>query len=234
MNALVTGGATRLGRECCLMLAERGYSLAVHYHQNSEGAKELCQQLEKDFEVKAQHFQADFSLLDTPDKLAEAVLSEFGQVDLLVNNASTYPNHGELGGDSIFSRETTKTWEESLAVNARAPFFLIQVLASSLTKSPQGQVINVLDESVIQPWRGRVVHSISKSCLLAVSAAAAHSFKEDFRVNSVIWGTVLPPIGHPDYVAQSTYPERVQQAMDSLRTLLDQREAHGTVVHVSY
>ena len=89
-TALVTGAARRLGRAISVSLAERGANLAIHHHGSTDEAEALATSSRK-IGVKARTFKADLDEPAQAEALFASVVREFGSVDLLINNASVFP-----------------------------------------------------------------------------------------------------------------------------------------------
>jgi len=182
--ALVTGGAVRVGRAIGAALAEDGYRLVVHYHSSRGPADELVD------EVRARGGEAvaigaDLADADAVRRLARDAVEAFGGIDLLVNNASVFPSERLAETDE-------ELWDHTLAVNLRAPFFLIRYLAPTL-RERRGVVVNMADLAGIQPWAAYAAHGISKAGVIHLTRVAARSLAPEVRVVGIAPGTVLPP-----------------------------------------
>ncbi len=182
--ALVTGGAVRVGRAISTALAEDGYRLVVHYNSSSGPADELVDEIRaKGGEAVA--IGADLADSDAVRRLAEEAVAAFGGIDLLVNNASVFPAERLQETDEAL-------WDHTLAVNLRAPFFLIRHLAATL-RERRGVVVNMADLAGMQPWAAYAAHAISKAGVIHLTRVAARSLAPEVRVNGIAPGTVLPP-----------------------------------------
>jgi pteridine reductase len=182
--ALVTGGAVRVGRAISSALAEDGYRMIVHYNSSSGPADELVDAIRaKGGEAVA--IRADLADADAVRRLASDAVEAFGGIDLLVNNASVFPAERLEETDEAL-------WDHTIAVNLRAPFFLIRHLASTL-RERRGVVINMADLAGIQTWAGYAAHGISKAGVVHLTRVAARSLAPEVRVNGIAPGTVLPP-----------------------------------------
>lgn len=190
--ALVTGGAKRLGRAIALELASAGADIALHYFQSKSEAERTKAEIEG-LGRRCKLFSHDLRQEGSARELASAVLSSFAAVDLLINNASSFPSPERLRSDLDLLSETRESWRESFAVNAEAPFFLIQALAPSLGQSGSGVVINLLDTSVQAPWMSRIAHTLSKRTLREITLIAAHALSPHVRVNALVLDKILPP-----------------------------------------
>lgn len=190
-TVLVTGGARRIGRAICLAFARRRSKIVVHCHESRDEAEELVGEIAA-LGSQAVSVSADFENAEEVARLAGEAASAFGGLDLLVNNASTWPAPGCGDGGRNFEEETPGEWDRALAVNVRAPFFLLQHLAPVLLRSDDPHVVNLLDESVTRPFPDRSSHSVSKAALWSVTRLASEHFAGRIRVHGLELGYVLP------------------------------------------
>jgi pteridine reductase len=184
-TALVTGGAVRVGRAISLALAGAGARVIVHFHSSARQADELVDRI-RGAGGEASAIGADLSSRESVETLV-ARAEEAGPVDILVNNASIFPpqRFEEVSGD---------LWEETIAVNLRAPFFLTQGIGMAMKERGSGVVINLADLAGIQTWSGYAAHSISKAGVVHLTRIAARALAPEVRVVAIAPGTVLPPI----------------------------------------
>lgn len=190
-RALVTGAGKRIGRALALALAENGCDIIAHYNSSQAGAEELVRELARTGR-RAKAIQADFSKPRVTEALAKEALSFLGGLDILINSASVFPNPESLSAAHDITQESEESWEENLAVNAKAPFFLIQHLSKALQDSGHGNVLNIVDTSITIPTISRAAYSISKSALAAITRLAARTFAGTIRVNALELGAILP------------------------------------------
>ncbi|MBW3572295.1 MAG: SDR family oxidoreductase [Gemmatimonadetes bacterium] len=182
--ALVTGGAVRIGRAISSALAEDGYRLIVHYNSSSAAADELVDEI-RSAGGDAVAIGADLSDVEQVRRLASNAVDAFGGIDLLVNNASVFPSERLEETDEAL-------WDHTIAVNLRAPFFLIRHLSATL-RERRGVVVNLADLAGMQPWAAYAAHAISKAGVIHLTRVAARSLAPEVRVNGIAPGTVLPP-----------------------------------------
>jgi pteridine reductase len=182
--AVVTGGAVRVGRAISSALAEDGYRLVVHYNSSAGPADELVDEI-RGRGGEAVAIGADLADTEAVRRLAKEAVDAFGGVDVLVNNASIFPPERLEATDEDL-------WDHTIAVNLRAPFFLIRHLAPTL-RERRGVVINMADLAGIQAWGAYAAHGISKAGVVHLTRVAARSLAPDVRVNGIAPGTVLPP-----------------------------------------
>jgi pteridine reductase len=134
---------------------------------------------------------ADLSRHAEVERLADEALAAFGGVDVLVNNASIFP---EEGLDEV----DEELWDRTMAVNLKAPFFLTQRLGEEMRRRGEGVVVNLGDLAGLQSWPGYAAHAVSKAGLIHLTRVAARALAPEVRVVCVAPGTVLPPEGHPE------------------------------------
>ncbi len=132
--ALVTGGAKRLGAALCLALAEKGYSVAIHYRHSQKEALEVKACCE-DKGVSGEVIQGDFSTSQGTQAFIQRYKTQFPDTHLLVNNVGEYPVLSTL-------KTTPEEWESLFQTNLHTPHSLCYALSESLIKH-QGQIINI-------------------------------------------------------------------------------------------
>ncbi|HEX6750526.1 MAG TPA: SDR family oxidoreductase [Longimicrobium sp.] len=214
-NALVTGGAVRLGRAISLALAGEGMRVVVHYNASSAEADALVDEIRRGG-GEAAAIGADLSHGDEVRRLADETPRAFGGIDVLVNNASVFPPERLEETDEAL-------WEHTLAVNLRAPFFLIRHLAPAL-RERRGAVVNLCDLAGLQAWGAYAAHGVSKAGLVHLTKVAARSLAPEVRVNGIAPGAVLPPesMGADEIAAleRSTPLRRIGSPDDIVRAVL--------------
>ncbi|HLM68803.1 MAG TPA: SDR family oxidoreductase [Longimicrobium sp.] len=212
--ALVTGGAVRIGRAISSALAEDGYRLIVHYNSSSGPADELVEEI-RSGGGEAVAIGADLADAEAVRRLAREAVDAFGGIDVLVNNASVFPPERLEETDEAL-------WDHTMAVNLRAPFFLIRHLAGTL-RERKGVVINLADLAGIQAWATYAAHGISKAGIVHLTQVAARSLAPDVRVNGIAPGAVLPPESMSDdeirALAERTPLKRNGSPQDVVRAL---------------
>jgi pteridine reductase len=188
--AFITGGAVRVGRALTLALAGEGMRVVVGYGSSEGPACELVEEIRRGG-GEAVALGADLARMDDMRRLAGEAERAFGGIDVLVNNASVFPEEG-------FAETDEATWDHTLAVNLKAPFFLTQLLAPGMRARGGGAVVNLADLAGLQSWQGYAAHSVSKAGLVHFTRVAARALAPEIRVNAIAPGTVLPPDDFPE------------------------------------
>jgi len=182
---LVTGGARRVGAAICRRLHGSGADLFVHYRSAQEEARALQAELNAKRMNSLALAQADLLKVSAAPELVKAAVKEFGRLDAVINNASTfYPTAvGEI---------TEKEWDDLIGTNLKAPLFLSQAAAAELRKN-HGCIVNIIDIHAELPMKNHVVYTAAKGGLLALTRALARDLAPEIRVNGVAPGTILWP-----------------------------------------
>jgi NAD(P)-dependent dehydrogenase (short-subunit alcohol dehydrogenase family) len=164
--ALVTGGSRGIGRGICIELARHGYALAINYAGNEEAARETQRLLGGGH--PALLCQADVGSAGDRSRLVDTVLSQWGRIDLLVNNAGiTSPGRLDV------LEATEENWDRVLAVNLKGPYFLSQRVAremiARLARLTNPAIINVGSLSAFAVSTNRGDYCVSKTGLGTVT-----------------------------------------------------------------
>jgi len=182
---LVTGGAKRVGAAICRRLHAAGAELAVHYHSSAQEALALQDELNKLRPKSAAAFQADLLDLNALPKLVHKVVRKFGQLDALVNNASSFYA-------TPLAELNEQQWHDLLGTNLRAPLFLAQAAAAELRRR-HGCIVNIADIHAERPMHGHLLYSVAKAGLAALTRALAQEMAPQVRVNAVAPGVIMWP-----------------------------------------
>jgi 3-oxoacyl-[acyl-carrier protein] reductase len=132
---LVTGASRGIGRGIALALAEKDWRVIVNYRGNAEAAAETVQAI-KQAGGSAEAVQADVSSAADRERLVNAVLSAYGRIDLLVNNAGMAPRQR-----ADLLAVTESSYDEVMTTNLKGPFFLTQRVATIMIDLAQKGII---------------------------------------------------------------------------------------------
>jgi NAD(P)-dependent dehydrogenase (short-subunit alcohol dehydrogenase family) len=191
--ALVTGAAKRLGRAVALRLGKEGADVAVHYGKSAAEAHEVVAEIEK-LGHRAVAFSAELTDVAAIQKLVTDVVSHFGHLEILVNDAANFL-------ETKFGETTEQTWDASLDTNLKAPFFCSQAAAPYLAKSGHGVIINFADIGGLLGWKEFLPHSLSKAGIVMMTRILAKELAPAVRVNAIAPGTITMPGDPPEWQA---------------------------------
>jgi pteridine reductase len=199
-TALITGAARRVGATIARKLHAAGANVVLHYRSSMEAAAALARELNGTRPDSVVLFEADLLDLKQLEALPGVATSNFGTLDILVNNASTfYPTPmGDI---------TEIDWDDLIGTNLKAPLFLSQAASSALRIS-NGLIVNLADIHGMRPLRRHPVYSIAKSGLITLTRSLARELAPAVRVNAVAPGPVMWPEDGMDKELQAEIIDR--------------------------
>ena len=183
--AVITGSAQRIGKALALALHAQGYNLILHYFKTS--AQDLAEKLNAVRPNSAVLIQADLNHPNAAKIIADCVLNTFNKINLLINNASSFYK-------TPIGQATSDDWDNLFNTNAKAPFFLSQVLAASLIKH-QGRIINIADIYAFTPKREHTIYCMAKAANAMLTQSLAVELAPHVLVNGIAPGAALWPEG---------------------------------------
>jgi len=230
--ALVTGGHRRVGRAISLALAARGYDVHLTWRRSEAEAEGTVRDL-RALGVRASAHQVELGEASAVTALADRVWDSAGGLNLLVNNASVFPN-------TALGDVTLADWDRCMAVNLRAPFLLSRVLGTRMRLAGGGSVVNLLDWATDRPYPGYLPYFVSKAGLQGMTRALAVELAPDVRVNAVAPGAVLLPADTSDderrRIVEATPLRREGSAEDVAAAVVflteDTSYASGEILHI--
>jgi len=191
-KALITGGAKRIGLACAKALAQQRVDIVLHYNSSEKEATQSAEML-KSLGVDVFLLQADLSQPDVAETLFEKANQKCGAIDILVNNASIFP-------EDTLEQSNFSSMQTNFSINTYAPFAIAKSMAKSGSK---GVVVNFLDTRVQDYDAGHFSYHVSKRSLLDLTRMMALDFAPDIRVNGIAPGLVLPPEGKDESYLES-------------------------------
>lgn len=185
--AVVTGSTQGLGLTAVELMLRRGLKGALILGRKEAEGRAAADRLSNDRQKVVYH-RADLTHLGDCQGIHHRALEEFGSYDILVNSAGVTDRGGILDGDSDL-------WERTFAINARAPFFLMQNAANHWRKlGKPGTVLNVATVTAHGGVPMLTVYAASKAALVATTKNAAFSLMRDgIRINALAIGWMDTP-----------------------------------------
>ena len=180
-TALITGASKRIGYSISKFLAIRGYNIALHYNTSEQESNEVVNELKK-LGCNVKKFKLDLFKTVSIKAFFKKIVEHFGQVDLLINNASIF----EL--DSLDSCSFLSL-DKHLNINLKAPLFLSKYFVQSLNS--KGNIINILDQRVLNITPYFTSYTLSKCALWTLTQSLALSLAPRVRVNAIAPGPTL-------------------------------------------
>jgi NAD(P)-dependent dehydrogenase (short-subunit alcohol dehydrogenase family) len=181
--AIVTGSGSGIGAATARLLAERGLTVALVGRR-----RELLEEVAGELGDRALVIQDDLADEAAPSRIVAVVLERTGRLDVIVNNAAAYAlkPFPEFGVDDF---------DRHVAVNVRAPYFLVQSALPALRRSPAPVVVNVSSAAAVMYRPRQTVYGLAKAALEHMTKnLAAELARDGIRVVCVRPGPVNTPI----------------------------------------
>ncbi len=168
--ALVTGGARGIGLGIAHRLAEAGFSLVVNGRREEAEVSDVLEELRSQ-DVKILYCQADVADADDRQRMVDATGTQFGRLDVLVNNAGVAP---EVRADLLDATE--ESFDRLMGINLKGPYFLTQLVARWMIEQKRadnafaGVIVNVSSVSATVASVNRGDYCISKAGVAMATA----------------------------------------------------------------
>jgi 3-oxoacyl-[acyl-carrier protein] reductase/pteridine reductase len=179
---LVTGAAKRIGRAIALALAERGANVAITYLGSQLEAEETVRALVT-HDVDALAVRCDLRDPESIEQTMVAVIEEFGQLDLLVNNAGIFESE-------VLEHISVEQWDAMFATNTRAPFLMAKAAHPHL-RATRGRILNIGSLGGLHPWATHAHYCTSKAALHMLSQTMAKAWAPEISVNCIAPGMIV-------------------------------------------
>lgn len=192
-KALITGGDSGIGRAIALTFAREGADVLIAYLSEEQDARETVRLVEETGQ-KAVAVGGDIQDEAHCQALVKRAVEEFGQLDILVNNAAFQMAHTSI--DELSSKEFDKTFR----TNVYAMFYLCKAALPLL--KPGGSIINTTSIQAYMPEPTLLAYAATKAAIANFTKALAkEAIEKGIRVNAVAPGPVWTPL------IPSTMPE---------------------------
>jgi len=203
-KALVTGASSGIGAATALELARRGFDVAVNYFNNEAGAEQTVQSI-RSLGRHSIGLKADVREQNEVQGMVSQVLSDFGTIDVLVNNA------GSLVARVPFLEMTEEYWNSVFRLNVNSVFFCSQAVARHMAQRKSGVIINVASIAARHGGGpGAIGYAAAKGAILTLTKGMAKELAPlGIRVNGVNPGVILTPF-HDRFSTQEQMTRMVE------------------------
>ena len=190
--ALITGSGRNIGRATALKLAREGAHILVNARANQAEADAVAREV-RDLGVKSLAILADVANKNEVDTLAARALSQFGRVDILINNAAIRPH-------KPFTEVTVQDWERIRGVVLDGAFYLTQAVIPSMVKNGYGRILFFTGHGAFSGGSGRVHVSAAKMGLIGMARSLAAEYAgQNIRANVVSPGSIDTRRDNPEW-----------------------------------
>ena len=180
-TAIITGGGRDIGRACAIRLAEEGANVAINYFSSSEGADSAVAEITAAGGT-AFALQGDLNTQEGVDALVGKAVTDFGGVDVLVNNT------GGLIARKTISEMSLEHWSKVMDLNLTSTFLMIKACLPHLKS---GAIVNLASQAGRDGGGpGSVAYAASKGAVMTMTRGLAKELGPDIRVNALCPGMI--------------------------------------------
>ena len=198
-TAIVTGSARGIGKAIAETLAKDGFDIiiidACPIEASEETAKEIA-----GLGVKTKAYRCDVTNSEEVNKVVEEVNTEFGSVDVLVNNAG-------ITKDGLFVRMKEEDFDAVIAVNLKGTYNFTRAAAPIMMKQRSGRIVSISSIVGIQGNAGQVNYSASKAGIIGLTKSVAR----ELASRGVTCNAIAP--GYVETPMTAVLPDKVKEAM---------------------
>ncbi len=181
---LITGGSRGIGRATAIEFAKEGADIAFFY-RHSKGMADETISLVEQYNVKCKAYKVDVSDFEQVKKGIEQVISDFGRIDVLINNAGIITDFKPVEDVPL------EEWEEVIDVNLKGMFYCTKIAVPYLKESGQGAIVNLSSVAGRMGGSVGVAYASSKAGVIGFTFALAQELiNDDITVNAVAPGPI--------------------------------------------
>ena len=181
--ALITGSSRGVGRAVALAYAREGANIVVNYASNKNAAEEVVAAIQE-MGSRAIAFKADVAKAAEAEALVEKGIEEFGQLNILVNNAG-------FSKPAMLVKMSEDQWDQVVDIHLKGAFLCSQFAARHMNEAKRGKIINVTSVAGIVGTVGQINYSAAKGGLISFTKSAARELaRYNICVNIISLGIV--------------------------------------------
>jgi NAD(P)-dependent dehydrogenase (short-subunit alcohol dehydrogenase family) len=186
--ALITGGATGIGRAAALLFAREGARVMIATARNAAGAAQVVSEITAAGGAAA-HALGDVARGDDARRLVAATVERYGRLDVLLNNAGiTVPG-------ALLHEVAESDWERVIAVDLTGAFLMMKHAIPAMLASGGGSIVNVSSALALAGVPGCSAYAAAKAGLIGLTRTAAIEYAQrGIRVNVLLPGFVWTPM----------------------------------------
>lgn len=181
--ALITGATRGIGKEIALTLAKEGYDIAINYRTENEELQNTKKEIEEN-DVKCLALQGDVSNFEDCEKFVKEIIEEFGNIDVLVNNAG-------ITRDILLMRMKEEDFKQVIDTNLVGTFNVTKNVIAYMMKARFGRIINISSVVGISGNAGQTNYAASKAGIIGFTKSLAKEVgSRNILVNAVAPGFI--------------------------------------------
>ena len=183
MVVLVTGSSRGIGAATIKEFAKNGYDVVINYRVSYDEALKLQKEIEE-YNVRSLVVKCDVSKEEEVQNMVNAIVKEFGTIDVLINNAG-------VAKDTTLIDQTVDDFKKTLDVNLIGTFLVSKYIGQLMYDNKNGTIINISSTNGIDTtYPESIDYDASKAGVISLTRNFAKQFAPYVRVNSICPGWV--------------------------------------------
>ena len=183
-TVLITGASRGIGKATAMEFAKKGYNVVINYVSNDSAASNLKSFIVENYDVDVMLCKCDVSCEEDVKKMVSDIISYFGHIDVLVNNAG-------IAIDTTFEDKTIENFRKTLNVNLIGPFIVSREVGKYMMEQKKGSIVNVSSTNGIDTYYPYSLdYDASKAALISFTHNLSEYFAPYIRVNAIAPGWV--------------------------------------------
>ncbi|MFT4522974.1 MAG: 3-oxoacyl-[acyl-carrier protein] reductase [Bacteroidia bacterium] len=183
-TAIITGATRGIGLGIAEKFAAEGCNVAFTFASSASKAQEISEQLAKKYGVRVKGYQSNAASMSESEALVASVLEDFGNIDILINNAG-------ITRDNLLMRMSEDQWDEVMEVNLKSVFNLTKSCLRTFLKNKAGSIINMSSVVGVNGNAGQANYSASKAGIIGFSKSVAKELgSRNIRCNAIAPGFI--------------------------------------------
>ena len=182
-TAIITGASRGIGKGIAEVFAKHGANVAFTYSSSVESANQLETELNA-LGVKAKGYQSNAADFNEAQAFIDAVLAEFGTVDILINNAG-------ITKDNLLMRMSEEDFDKVIDVNLKSVFNMTKAIQKTFLKQRAGSIINMSSVVGVKGNAGQTNYAASKAGVIGFTKSVALELgSRNIRCNAIAPGFI--------------------------------------------
>lgn len=210
---VITGASRGLGRDMAKLFASEGAVIVINYNSSVLDAEYLYKEILSN-NGKALLISADITKMNEVEEMCKDVISKFGKVDVLVNNAG-------ILNDNPIQLMSKEQWSDVIDVNLTGTFYCSKVFSKVMLQQKSGQIINIASLKGEKGSPNQINYASSKAGVIALTKSLAKEFKNmNISVNAICPGFIVTDLNKEQSYKKDIAKDESLMSIEHLKNTL--------------